>query len=174
MENVSLVTVAAATVGCGWLGFFGYLSYTNKHAGKTDAVDKVVLKQDLDVYDRMIDEVAAEKTYILNKIEQILSTRPTQAQSGNSQTLFSEHAKQSIENLREKAEITELVTQFYKLINSYPKFSAESARKEPDYVKNIQQETIEHHNNVKIIAEEYFRRVDFPDYQQQKSLVASF
>ena len=130
------------------------------------------LNKDLGAYQLMLDEVSEERIQIINAVYNLPKAGLTQPRlaSGNGQKFFSETIKPSVEYLREKAECEEFATEFYMAINSYPRFNAARAAKEPDYVRNLHKEMEEHHLKVKLMAEECFRRVDAANYQQEESV----
>jgi len=81
-----LVGLAGPIVGLmilsGCIGYIGSRIFLHLFRDDSNRTQKnnAALKIELDDYRHVRDEVASERTYILNKIDQILSTRPTQAQ----------------------------------------------------------------------------------------------
>ena len=172
--NSTVVTGLAAKLSGACLGVWDYF-YNPTPPKKTDIIDNNILKKDLAAYQLILDEVSEERIQIINAVNNLPKAELTQSRlaSGNGQKFFPETIKPSVEYLREKAECEEFATEFYRAINSYPRFNAARAAKEPDYVRNLHKETEEHHLKVKLIAEECFRRVDAANYQQQKSTTIS-
>lgn len=162
MTNISLIDDAVTVISRVCEGFWGY--FFSSHMEST--VSTQALNNNLESYRQMLGEIDAERTNIRENIEQMFIPSPTQSQQENSYGLFSKDTKPSLEFHQKEAENRELIEQLHRFFDSYPQFSAEQMKIEPGYITRIQEEIKKHHEEVKALAIEYFKRVDCAERQR--------
>lgn len=129
--------------------------------------DKKDLSNQLESYNQMVREVDLERDTILDTLEQMMDLHYAQSSSDT-------HCSVVPDTLRRGREEIELfVTRFSRLLNDYPRYSAEEAQADHDYLPRIHQQTLQHHEAVKTMAEECFRRIEPADKDQHKPAARS-
>lgn len=140
-------------------GIIGYFFIQPKSEQTEQQIHQTILKKNMATYQGILEEIEADKDQMLEAIGNAIPFIPEVPSTSESLQFFSaysgtaKHSNLSSEFLREKAEREEIKTQFFELISSYPQFD-ESFAQEPSYLRTLIQETLEHHNNVKIMANE--------------------
>ena len=112
---------------------------------------------DLQEYKTVSEGIFEERRQLIATIRSVCSDQDLLANAHYS--FFQENAK-SLEDPRLKIEADEFSRGLRELINNYPIFSADRAKTEPGYVRNITQELREHHTKARQAAESFLEKVN--------------
>lgn len=130
---------------------------------------------ELNEYYKMENEVYAEKRFIVGKINDVCTeikqqTELLRLRSESRYKLFS--SSSPIILSKELQDHLELARHLLEAVNNYPTFIASQAKKEPGYVALKYCELEEHHEKVKLLADEFFRQCYKNKYEAESYLIS--
>lgn len=134
----------------------GSLGYYLCRPGTTNDVSNQInkpnnhFKLDLDEYDRISEQIFRERAQIVEALDHECEDETLPSIVSYQ---FFQINHNTIKNQRSRTESKELWDGLSNLIESYPKFNAVRVRAEPDYIKILTCELIEHHAKTKEAAE---------------------
>ncbi|KTD32440.1 hypothetical protein Lmor_2378 [Legionella moravica] len=167
MTTDSVIGASIGVLVGACFGFFCHRLTKNLSTQITRDEDNKDLTNQLESYNQMVREVDLERGTILDTLEQMMDLHSAKTGSDTHCSVVPDKFR------REREDIKIFVTRFSGLLKDYPRYSAEEAKADRDYLPRIHQQTLQHHEAVKTLAEECFRRIEPADKNQHKPAVRS-
>lgn len=124
---------------------------------------------DMDAYKALHFQVKEERNRIISKLNQgseaASSVKPSQIEKTDLLSFLSRHESLAIRDevlavFNELTEIDQLWNSLFISLRQYPDFSLEASSNDPNYVHHLHDELHEHHTEVTMLADEYFRCIE--------------
>lgn len=154
MGNNSLIEATVAVLGRACLGFLFKLLTTQQAPQTRTDKDKDDFTAGLDAYHETLSRVGSEREAIISAVQQAIEQNYAEPRSVVAYGFFPE----SSTNFTSR--ILELFKVFSERVNTYPKFSAEEARNDPQYVSRVTESLLEYHEDIKKQFQELMLEID--------------
>lgn len=168
MGNNAFIEASVSALGRVCLGFLYHLVTTSYASQPPVVKEKDDFTASIDAFHEVHSRIEEERNTIISRLNQAVERNCAEHRSAVSPAFFS--AKSENKTTRK----IELLKAFSERFNTYPQFSAEEARMDPNYVKTFTEYFLKYHEDVTKEYEELLREIDNESHVSCQSALSIF